>query len=153
MRFLLVGFSLLMLLSCSSPRLVKDFEEQEVPESIKTLDDYEPEETEEVVEKKSASRKLSYAYDVMKLGDYDTAIATYLKIYENKDYKSEHREEALFKLGNLYESVHFEGRDYKKAIYYYDLLLKEFIISTYRLKAYNKIEELHFKLEEEKENK
>lgn len=139
---------LLVFIGCSSTKLVKDFEEQEVPESIQALDDFERETEDTLIVKKSARGKLTYARNIMKMGDYEAAIETYEQIYSDSLYEPGHRAEALYRLGMLFESSLYDNKNYEKAIYYYKLIIKEFPISELRLDAFRRSEALKMRLDE-----
>ncbi len=143
MLVLLLGF-----IGCSSTKLVKDFEEQEVPESIQALDDFEHETEDTTFVRKSARGKLAYAKNIMKLGDYEAAIETYEQVYRDSLYEPGQRAEALYHLGMIFESSLYENQDYEQAIYYYKIIIQEFPISEFRLDAFSRSEALKIKLEE-----
>ena len=147
MRIILL-FLLLVFIGCTSTKLVKDFEEQEVPESIQALDEFEHETEDTLVVRKSGRGKLAYARNVMKIGDYEAAIETYEQVYNDSLYDPVHRAEALYRLGMIFESSLYENQNYEQAIYYYKIIIKEFPISEFRLNAYSRSEALKTKLEE-----
>ena len=147
MRIILLVL-LLVFIGCSSTKLIKDFEEQEVPESIQALDEFEHETEDTLIVRKSARGKLAYAKNIMKLGDYVAAIETYEQVYSDSLYDTGHRAEALYRLGMIFESSLYDNKDHEKAIYYYKLIIKEFPISEFRLDAYSRSEALKIELEE-----
>ncbi|MBC8415401.1 MAG: tetratricopeptide repeat protein [Candidatus Cloacimonetes bacterium] len=148
MRIILLVL-LLVFIGCSSTKLVKDFEEQEVPESIQALDDFENETEDTLNVRKSARGKLAYARNIMKIGDYEAAIETYEQVYSDSLFEPGHRAEALYRLGMIFESSLYDNKDYEKAIYYYKIIIKEFSISEFRLDAFRRSEALKTKLEED----
>ena len=148
MRILLLVL-LLVFIGCSSTKLVKDFEEQEVPESIQALDDFEHETEDTLIVRKSARGKLTYAKNIIKLGEFEAAIETYEQVYNDSIYDPDHRAEALYRLGMIFESSLYDNKDYEKAIYFYKIIIKEFPISEFRLDAFSRSEVLKTKLEED----
>ena len=148
MRIILLVL-LLIFIGCSSIKLVKDFEEQEVPESIQALDDFEHETEDTLIVRKSGRGKLAYARNIMKMGDYEVAIETYEQVYSDSLYEPGHRAEALYRLGMLFESSLYDNKNYEKAIYYYKIIIKEFPISELRIDAFRRSEELKMRLEED----
>ncbi len=148
MRIILLVL-LLIFIGCSSTKLVKDFEEQEVPESIQALDDFEHETEDTLIVRKSGRGKLAYARNIMKMGDYEVAIETYEQVYSDSLYDPGHRAEALYRLGMLFESSLYDKKNYEKAIYYYKIIIKEFPISKLRIDAFRRSEALKMRLEED----
>lgn len=81
---------------------------------------------------KSAQDQLKYAKQFAGEGDYETAIDLFLQIYENAKFDSTIRQEALLNLGNIYANVLYTGKDYEKALFYLEKLLKEFPETQFR---------------------
>lgn len=149
MRVVFLLLSLIVLVSCTEHKLVKDFEKQNIPESAAGLEEFKlVEEDEAVITQKNANAKLVYADNLIKLGNYELAIRTYLEVYEDEKYRDNQRDDALYKLGKTYESVLYEDADINKAIYYYDLIITEFPLSDRRLEAFQRSELLKLQLEE-----
>lgn len=144
-----------VLFSCSKHKLVEDFEKLEIPESAAGIKEFHIESKEEGVgvRQKNANAKLVYAENLTKLGDYELAIDIYQKIYDDIEYKDNQRDNALFKLGEVYECVLYEDYDYIKAIGYYNLIISEFPASEHRFVAYDRIELLRLEIEERELNK
>ncbi len=151
MKLIFLILSLFLILSCSSSKLAKrDINEQEIPESITGLNDFHEEEEERDITEQKVISILKYADGVFKIGDFDEAIKTYLEVYNNLSYKDKYRGEALFKLGMTYGNFLFENQENETALQYLKLFIKEYSISEFRMEAYNKIQELEIKIEEEK---
>lgn len=91
---------------------------------------------------KSGDDQLKYAKQFAGEGDYETAIDLFLRIYENTKLESAAREEALLNLGNIYASVLYTGKDYEKALYYLEKLLKEFPETQFRSGAVESIKNI-----------
>ena len=144
-----------VLFSCSKHKLVEDFEKLEVPESAAGIKEFHIESEEEGtgVIQKNANAKLVYAENLTKLGDYELAIDIYQEIYEDIEYQDDQRDNALFKLGEVYECVLYKDYDYNKAIGYYNLIISEFPASEHRFEAYDRIESLRLEIEERELNK
>ncbi|MDP8268719.1 MAG: tetratricopeptide repeat protein [Candidatus Tenebribacter davisii] len=139
-----------VLFSCTTNKLVKDFDEQTIPESAAGLEEFNINEDEDnsLIKFKNAHAKLVYADNLIKLGDYTQAIRIYQEIYDDEKYKSDQRDDALYKLGNTYESVLYENNDIEKAVYYYELLIEVFPLSDKRWDAYERSQILRLRLEE-----
>lgn len=151
MKVIFLFISLIALVSCSENKLVKDFEKQQIPESAAGLDEFrliEEEESDKVIIQKNANAKLVYADNLIKLGNYEIAIRTFLEVYEDEKYRDNQRDDALYKLGNIYESVLYEKADIKEAIRYYELLIEKFPLSNRRLDAFQRSDLLKLQLEE-----
>ncbi|MCF7858165.1 MAG: hypothetical protein K9N07_02410 [Candidatus Cloacimonetes bacterium] len=141
----------ILLASCAKQKLVKDFDEQTIPESAAGLEEFKIEENEDnVITEKNAHAKLVYADNLIKLGDYKQAIRIYQEIFDDTKYRDDQRDDAVFKLGKTYESVLYEEADINKAIYYFDLLINKFPLSDRRLEAYERSQRLKIKLEEKR---
>ena len=78
--------------------------------------------------------------------NYTKAIKLFKEVYEDKSIKEEHREEALFQLGEVASNFLNPKKDYKKAVTYYEKLLKEFPKTKLKDKAEEKIANLKTKL-------
>jgi len=155
MRVVILFICCFVLFSCSKNNLVKDFEKLEVPESAAGMEGFQVDSKEEGtgVIQKNANAKLVYAGNLTKLGDYELAIDIYKEIYEDIEYKDDQRDNALFKLGEVYECVLYKDYDYNKAIDYYNLIISEFSASEHRFEAYRRIESLRLEIEERELNK
>ncbi|MCD4797041.1 MAG: tetratricopeptide repeat protein [Candidatus Cloacimonetes bacterium] len=151
MKLIFLLLSLFLILSCSSSKVVKkDINEQEVPKSITALDDFHEDEEEVDITEQKVISKLEYADGAFKIGDFDEAIKTYLEVYNNQSHQDKYRGEALFKLGMTYSNILFENQENETALQYLKLFIKEYPISEFRMEAFNKIQELEIKIEEEK---
>jgi len=151
MKVIFLIISLMVLFSCAEHKLVKDFEKQQVPESAAGLEEFklvEEEDSIKVITQKNANAKLVYAENLIKLGNYELAIRTFREVYEDEKYRDNQRDDALYKLGKIYESVLYEGADINEAIKYYELLIQEFPLSNRRLDAFQRSELLKLQLEE-----
>lgn len=150
MKVIFLFISLIFLVSCAKHKLVKDFEKQQIPESAAGLDEFKlvEEEEEKIITQKNANAKLVYADNLIKLGNYELAIRTFLEVYEDDKYRDNQRDDALYKLGKVYESVLYEDADINEAIRYYKLLIEKFPLSNRRLDAFQRSELLKMQLEE-----
>jgi tetratricopeptide (TPR) repeat protein len=88
----------------------------------------------------SGEDQLKYAKQFSGEGDYKTAIDLFLKIYENTKTDSTIRQEALLNLGNIYSNVLYAGKDYEKALYYFEKLLNEFPDTEFRVSVIESID-------------
>lgn len=150
MKVFLLFISCFVLFSCTSNKLVKDFEKQEIPKSAAGLEKFKVDYYEEdyIRKQKNANAKLVYADNLIKLGDYQLGIKIYLEVYNDIKYRKDQRDDAIFKLGKTYESVLYEDADINKSIYYYELLITEFPLSDCRLEAFQRSQLLKLQLEE-----
>ncbi len=150
MKVFIVVICCFVLISCTSSKLVKDFEKQEIPQSAAGLEEFKVDEYEEdyIKKQKNANAKLVYADNLIKLGDYQLGIRIYLEVFEDDKYRDDQRDDAIFKLGKTYESVLYEEADINRAIYYYELLITEFPLSDRRLEAFQRSQLLRLQLEE-----
>ena len=150
MKVILLFICCFVLYSCTSHKLVKDFEKQEIPKSAAGLEEFQigDEEEDYVKKQKNANAKLVYAENLIKLGDYQLGISIYLEVYNDVKYRDDQRDDAIFKLGKTYESFLYEEADINKAIYYYELLITEFPLSDRRLEAFQRSQLLKLQLEE-----
>ncbi len=150
MKVFIIFICCFVLFSCTSNKLVKDFEKQEIPQSAAGLEEFKVDEYEEdyIKKQKNANAKLVYADNLIKLGDYQLGIRIYLEVFEDVKYRDDQRDDAIFKLGKTYESVLYEDADINKAIYYYELLITEFPLSDRRLEAFQRSQLLRLQLEE-----
>ena len=150
MKVFIIFICCFVLFSCTSSKLVKDFEKQEIPQSAAGLEEFKVDDYEEdyIKKQKNANAKLVYADNLIKLGDYQLGIRIYLEVFEDDKYRDDQRDDAIFKLGKTYESVLYEEADINKAIYYYELLITEFPLSDRRLEAFQRSQLLRLQLEE-----
>jgi len=150
MKVFIIFICCFVLFSCTSSKLVKDFEKQEIPQSAAGLEEFKVDEYEEdyIKKQKNANAKLVYADNLIKLGDYQLGIRIYLEVFEDDKYRDDQRDDAIFKLGKTYESVLYDEADINKAIYYYELLITEFPLSDRRLEAFQRSQLLRLQLEE-----
>ena len=86
--------------------------------------------------------QIKYAKHMTRKRKFDKAIETYLKLYEDKNIKSEYREESLYNLGLLFSNMLYPQRDDKKSRYYFEKLLDEFPQSKFKDMAKEKLEYL-----------
>ena len=91
---------------------------------------------------KSGEDQLRYAKQFSGEGDYQTAIELFLNIYQNEMHDPIIRQKALINLGNIYSNVLYSGKDYEKALFYWETLLKEFPETEFRSEAEDSIENI-----------
>ena len=117
MKVFIIFICCFVLFSCTSSKLVKDFEKQEIPQSAAGLEEFKVDDYEEdyIKKQKNANAKLVYADNLIKLGDYQLGIRIYLEVFEDDKYRDDQRDDAIFKLGKTYESVLYEEADINKA--------------------------------------
>ncbi len=72
-------------------------------------------------------------------GDYQQAIAEYMKVYRHTSVKPESMEKALFGLGSAWSNLLNPRRDFQKALQYLEELVKRFPESDLRPRAEEKI--------------
>jgi hypothetical protein len=150
MKIILLFICCFVLYSCTSHKLVKDLGKQGIPKSAAGLEEFQIGDEEEyyVKKQKNANAKLVYADNLIKLGDYQLGIRIYLEVYNDIKYRDDQRDDAIFKLGKIYESVLYEDADINKSIYYYELLMMEFPLSDCRLEAFQRNQLLKLQIEE-----
>lgn len=155
MKIFLLFIFCFVFYSCTEHKLVKDFEKQEIPESAADLEEFKIGDDEEdyIKKQKNANAKLIYADNLIKLGNYELGIRIYMEVYNDNKYREDQRDDAVFKLGKIYESVLYEEADIHKSIYYYELLITEFPLSDRRLEAFQRSQLLKLQLEERELNK
>ena len=78
--------------------------------------------------------------------NYKKAEKVFFEVYNDKSVKDKYKEEALLLLGDLYSNFLNPGKDYKKAVSYYNKLIKEFPDTKLTDKAEEKIKNIKSKL-------
>ena len=141
MRILVGLFTLVMLLmNCSNANLKNDYQVRK-----ETDGNYEIKRGMSMSPGKD-NEKLEQGKYLLIKKSYKKAEKAFFEVYNEKSVEDKYKEEALLLLGDLYSNFLNPGKDYKKAVSYYNKLIKEFPDTKLKDKAEEKIKDINSKL-------